>query len=620
LFDGCLQHVQMTGTSAAAAMLVSSCAASALLTGLAPFGGGTAGVLAQRSRVTFSEHVAPILFAACSSCHRPDGMAPFSLLTYQDARDRASAIVAATRDRAMPPWKPEPGYGEFLDERRLTSDQIATLAQWVEDGTLEGDPARLPAPPSWAGRWQLGTPDLVVETAPYVLRAGGEDVYRNFVLPIPTSALRYIRAWEFLPGSGAVHHATMQFDPTRSARSLDEQDPEPGYEGLVPHSAMSPDGYFLGWLPGLTSNVAPAGMSWPLQAGADLILMLHLRPTARAETIQARLGLYFSDAPPRLQPTLIRMTRQHMDIPPGEGRYVVTDSFPLDVDVDLYTIQPHAHLLAKEVRSYATLPDGTRKWLIYIRDWDFNWQGVFRYARPQFLPAGTTIFFEFTYDNSAGNPHNPHRPPRRVTYGQHTTDEMAELWLQVVARNPADRVRLSRAARERVVREDIIGVEKRLETDPDNAALHDDVALLHAEAGHLDRTVDHFAETIRVRPASAAAYYNLGNALFRQGRHAEAIENLERALAIEPGYALAHDGLGVVLYTQGRVADALAHYTRAVELDPRNVDARHHLAIALRRLGRLGEALSHYRLLLEMDPAQEAIKAELAEVERQITN
>ena len=150
-----------------------------------------------------------------------------------------------------------------------------------------------------------------------------------------------------------------------------------------------------------------------------------------------------------------------MDIPPGERRYVVTDTFVLDVDVDLYTIQPHAHLLAKEVRSYATLPDGSRKWLIYIRDWDFNWQGVFRYARPQFLPAGTTITFEFVYDNSAQNRHNPHRPPRRVTYGQHTTDEMAELWLQVVARNPADRAaagargaRADRARRDRRRREE----------------------------------------------------------------------------------------------------------------------------------------------------------------------
>ena len=589
----------------AATTVVVALAASAPLIGWAPFGRQPVRVPVRQSQVTFTRDVAPILFSACASCHRPEGVAPFSLLTYDDSRKHAAAIVAATRDRVMPPWKPEPGYGEFLDERRLTREQIATLQRWFDGGLVEGDPALLPRPPTWTGQWQLGTPDVVIETPPYTLRASGDDVYRNFVLPIETSTTRYIRAWEFLPGSSAVHHATMQFDPTRSSRHLDEQDPEPGYEGLVPHSAMSPDGYFLGWLPGLASNAAPRGMSWPLPTGADLILMMHLKPAGRAETIRARLGLYFSDAPPQLQPTLIRMTRQHMDIAPGDRVYLVTDTFVLDVDADLYTIQPHAHLLAKEIKSYATLPDGTRRWLIYIRDWDFNWQGVFRYAHPEFLPAGTTITFEFVYDNSEANRHNPHHPPRRVTYGQHTTDEMAELWLQVVTRNPADRARLVRAARQRVVREEIVGVEKRLEFDPDNAALHDDVAMLHAEAGHLDRTSDHFAQTVRVRPESAAAHYNLGNALFRQGRRAEAVEHMKRALALDPDYALAHDGLGVALYSEGRLGEAIEHYRRAVELDPRNADARAHLAIALRQL-------------LAINPNLDVIKNELAGLERQL--
>ena len=594
----------MRGRQAAATFVV-ALAAIAPLTDWAPFGREAGGVHAQSSRVTFTRDVAPILFSACASCHRPEGIGPFSLLTYDEAKSHAAAIVEATGNRVMPPWKPEPGYGEFADERRLTIDQIATLRRWLDEGLVEGDPAMLPRPPTWTGQWQLGTPDLVIETAPYALRASGDDVYRNFVLPIETKTSRYIKAWEFLPGSRAVHHATMQFDPTRSSRRLDEQDPEPGYEGLVPHSAMSPDGYFLGWLPGLTSNVAPRGMSWPLPTGADLILMIHLLPTGRTETVRSKLGLYFSDAPPPLQPTLIRMTRQHMDIPPGERRYAVTDTFTLDVDVDLYTIQPHAHLLAKEVKSYATLPDGTRKWLIYIREWDFNWQGVFRYARPQFLPAGTTINFEFVYDNSSDNPHNPHRPPHRVTYGEHTTDEMAELWLQVVTRNAADRARLARAARERIVREQIVGVEKRLESDPDNAALHDDVALLHAEAGHLDRTAEHFAQTVRVRPESAAARYNLGNALFRQGRRAEAIESLKGALALDPGYALAHDGLGVALHAEGKLVEATEHYRRAVQLEPGNVDARMHLALALRQL-------------LVLNPNLEGVKGELADLEREL--
>jgi tetratricopeptide (TPR) repeat protein len=286
--------------------------------------------------------------------------------------------------------------------------------------------------------------------------------------------------------------------------------------------------------------------------------------------------------------------------------------------VDLYTVQPHAHHLAKEVKGFATLPDGTRKWLIYIRRWDFEWQGVFRYAHPEFLPAGTTITMEYTYDNSAENPHNPHRPPQRVTYGERTTDEMAELWLQVVPRHPADVPRLARTVHERIVREEIVGLEKRLEADPDSAALHDDVALLHAEAGRLDRTAAHFAETLRLKPGSAAAEYNLGNVLFQQGRRTEAIDHLRAAVALQADYALAHDGLGVALYNDGKLAEAVEHYQRAVALDRGSLDAHLHLAVALRRLGRLADAIPHYRQALQIDSNRQDVKADLAEAERQL--
>jgi tetratricopeptide (TPR) repeat protein len=410
----------------------------------------------------------------------------------------------------------------------------------------------------------------------------------------------------------------MQLDPTGSSRRLDAQDPEPGYEGLIPHSVGSPEGFFLGWLPGHTPYIAPDGMAWPLPQRTDLVMMLHLKPGGREEQVQARLGLYFSDRPPRVNPLLVRLTRQHMDIPPGDRRYVVTDSFRLDADVDVYTVQPHAHHLAQEVKSFAILPDGTRKWLIYIRRWEFEWQGVFRYARPQFLPAGTTISMEFTYDNSAQNPHNPHSPPRRVTYGQRTTEEMADLWLQVVPRDAADRPRLARAVQEKVVREEIVGLEKRLEVDPDDAALHDDVALLHAGAGHLDRTAAHFAETLRLLPTSAAAHYNLGNVLFRLGRRGEAIEHLNNALALMPGYAPAHDGLGVAAFTEGKVSEAIGHYLDALVFDPDNADAHHHVAVALRTLGRLTEAIPHYRHVLQIAPDRQDVKTELAAVERQL--
>jgi mono/diheme cytochrome c family protein len=536
---------------------------------------------------TFSRDVAPILFEHCVTCHRPDGSAPFSLATYADARPWARAIRAQVLERRMPPWKPEPGYNQFAGERRLTEEAMAVIEAWADGGAPEGDPAALPPTPALAGRWQLGEPDVVLETATYTLRAAGDDVYRNFVLPVPVAGTRYIKAWEFLPGNPrVVHHATMQLDGTGSARRLDAADPQPGYEGLIPHAVKSPDGFFLDWGPGHAPYVAPDGMAWPVLAGMDMVMMLHLRPDGQEETVQGRLGLYFSDAPPTLRPTLIRLTRQHLDIPPGESAYVVTDSFTLGVDVDVHTVQPHAHYLARQIEGFATLPDGTRRWLIYIRDWDFDWQGVFRYAEVQSLPAGTTLTMEYTYDNSAANPRNPNRPPRRVTYGQDTSNEMAELWFQVVTRTAADRAILARDVGAKILREEIVGYEKMLEADPDNASLHDDVALLYAQAGELDRTAAHFAETRRLRPDSASAHFNVGAVLLLQGRREAAADAFEAALALDAAYGRAHDSLGRVRQAQGRFAEAADHYRRALVLDPASPAARAGLDEVERALAR----------------------------------
>lgn len=542
------------------------------------------GEVAAQAPATFARDVAPIVFSSCVTCHRPEGSAPFSLLAYADVRQHADRIVEATSNRRMPPWKPEPGYGEFAGDRRLSEEQIRTLRRWRDEGRLEGDPRDLPPLPEWSGRWQLGEPDLILQTPIYTLRAGGDDMYRNFVLPIPGGSTRYIRAWEFLPGNTrVVHHATMQFDPTGHARVFDSRDPEPGYEGLIPHGVQGPDGYFLDWGPGHAPYVAPDGMAWPLQPGADLLMMLHLRPSGRVETVQATLGLYFSDAPPRLTPTLIRLTRQHLDIPPGERRYVVTDEFTLTADVDVYTVQPHAHNLAREARGTAVLPDGTVQPLIYIKAWDFDWQGVFRYREPVPLPAGTRLRMEFVYDNSADNPNNPHRPPRRVTYGQRTTDEMAEMWFQVVPRAESDRAALAQAVRAKVLREEIVGHEKMLEADPGNTALHDGVALLHAEVGNLAGTAAHFAETARMNPDSPAAHYNLGMALLMMERVGEAEASLGKAVALDDRYARGYVGLGLVRRAQGRLDEARAYFERALALDAANADARRYLDEIVRR-------------------------------------
>jgi tetratricopeptide (TPR) repeat protein/mono/diheme cytochrome c family protein len=552
--------------------------------------------------VTFARDVAPIIYSQCSSCHRPDGSAPFSLLSYDDVRSHGRDIAAATASRHMPPWKPDPGYGDFVDARRLTDAQIDSIQRWVADGTPEGDRRLAPAPPTFTSAWQLGQPDLVLSMdQPYQLRAGGDDVYRHFVIHVPISRRRYVRAWELrVNNTRVVHHATMEMDATGASRMRDEQDPLPGYEGLVAHSVMAPDGFFLDWAPGHSPYVAPDGMSFPIEAGSDLVLMLHLRPSDKPETVKATVGLYFTDVPPTRVPALLRLTRQDVDIPAGVPRHVVTSTFKLPVGIDIFTVQPHAHNLARAIEGFATLPDGTTKWLLRISDWDFNWQGVYRYRTPVALPAGTTVVMRWTYDNSAGNPRNPNRPPRRVMFGQRTSDEMSELWFQVLPHNQAERTILVNTLQSAIRIENLKGYEAMLHADPDNASLHDDAAQLYVEAGNIESAAAHFAASLRLRP-SAAAHYNLGTALRLFGHADAARREFESALQLDSEYANAYRGLAMTLQAEGRLDEAAANYRQAIRRAPDDAAARHNLGMVLQVQGKFDEGVAAYREALAID-------------------
>src|SRR6185436_5161645 len=239
----------------------------------------------------------------------------FSLLTYADARPHATQIAAATRTGYMPPWKSEGGVGEFIGQRHLTDNEIALIDRWAASGAPEGDTRPLAAP-TWTEGWQLGKPDLVVSLpAPYQLPSDGIDVSRVFVLPVPTTSLRYVKGLEFRPGNPrVVHHANIRIDRTRASRQLDERDPKPGYDGVILRSAVFPDGYFLGWTPGQVSPLLPKGMSWRLAPGSDLVIEIHMQPSGKPELVSPSIGFYFSDEPPERTPAIFRLGRQNIDI------------------------------------------------------------------------------------------------------------------------------------------------------------------------------------------------------------------------------------------------------------------------------------------------------------------
>jgi tetratricopeptide (TPR) repeat protein len=517
--------------------------------------------------VTFSKDIAPVVFDRCAGCHRPDGSAPFSLLTYQDARSRATQLAAVTAARSMPPWQPEPGHGDFEGSRRLTDSEIQLFQRWAP-GVPEGDPRDLPAPPRWASDWELGPPDLVISLPLYTLRADGPDMFRNVVVPAGFGGTKYVRAWQFRPGNArVVHHATIQMDTTGLSRRLDARDGEPGYEGVVALTARAPDGFFLDWAPGHRPATAVEGTAWPLDGASDLVVMIHLRPSGKPEPVQASLGLYFSEKPPSRLPVMLRLTRQDLDIAAGDRAYEARDSYTLPVDAVVHTVQPHAHYVGRRFEGSATLPDGRIVPLIQIRDWNFNWQDVYHYRDPIALPAGTRIDMRILYDNSDANPRNPHRPPRRVAYGQQTDDEMAEMWFQVLTRREADRATLVKDLRAKVVQEEIKGRRVMLARDPGNVALRDDLLVMLSEAGRLTEAADEAARSAALQPSSAAAHYNLGAALMAVGRMEQAKAPFEKAIAIDPDHVMALYNFALVADLSDR-APAVRHLRHVLELRP----------------------------------------------------
>jgi mono/diheme cytochrome c family protein len=392
--------------------------------------------LATAATPTFNKDIAPILYQNCATCHRPGEVAPFSLLTYQDAAKRAKLISTVTQKRYMPPWKAEPGYGSFANERRLSDAQIDLLKSWADAGAPEGDAADKPSIPVFAEGWQGGQPDQVHKLpVKFTVPPDGPDQFRCFVIPMNLDHDVYVSALEFRADNHrVVHHALVFLDTSGAARKLAASDGTypcfggPGFGSPV---------LIGGWAPGAIPLAKNEAYSRPVPAGSDLVVQIHYHPSGKPEPDQSSLGLSFS-GPPSKGRTAVVMFNQRINIAPGDGNYVVKASIVLPRDIELAGITPHAHWLAKDMKITASLPDGSVTPLIWIKDWDFNWQGAYQYAKPLALPKGTRVELVYTYDNSENNPRNPANPPVRVRWGEQTNDEMAVAFLSVLLPTPGD--------------------------------------------------------------------------------------------------------------------------------------------------------------------------------------
>ncbi len=402
---------------------------------------------ARAGTVTYHRDVLPILQKNCQSCHRPGEAGPFALLTYRQAVNWASDIKDFTQRRVMPPWKPAEGL-PFHGERKLSDKEIATLAAWVDGNTPAGDPKEAPPPAKFPEGWQLGKPDLVLTMpADFQLGPSGRDVFRCIVLPTGLTEDRWVTAIEVRPGNPrVVHHNLIFVDTSGTARRLEKQaqsappkapdphgpgelDKGPGYStsmgvGFLPSAGLG------GWAPGQVPRFLPAGTGMKLTKGSDVVMQMHYHRNGRLEKDRTSIGLYFAKkAPERPYQGGVISGGFFFAIPPKVERFPLKGSVWATADCTLHSVMAHMHLLGKEIKVTMTPPDGPARVLLGIRAWDYNWQETYFFKEPVRLKKGTRLDVEAIYDNSAKNPNNPFDPPRRVTFGEQTTNEMCFIFL-----------------------------------------------------------------------------------------------------------------------------------------------------------------------------------------------
>jgi len=378
-------------------------------------------------KVTYTRHIAPILFQNCVACHRPGEVAPFALQTFADASKRAKQIAAVVKQRDMPPWKPEAGFGNFHNERRLTESEIATIVAWSAAGAPEGAAVDMPPLPTFADGWQLGKPDLILRmTEDFEVPASGPDVLRNFVIPIDIAKNQVVAGIEFRAGNRKiVHHALCLLDSTGKARKLDATEVGPGYNAEKGGLGFLPTGSLGGWAPGVVPRFVPAGMGRYLAKGSDLVMQVHYHPSGKVEKDCSEVAVYFLKEPMKKLLGGFSVENWQIDIPIGEKRYERAAEYVLPVPVTIVGVAPHMHLLGKEMKAWAELPDGKTVPLVHIRDWNFNWQDYYVYRKPVELPKGTKVRMTSLHDNTIENLANPTKPPKRVKYGESTSNEMS---------------------------------------------------------------------------------------------------------------------------------------------------------------------------------------------------
>jgi mono/diheme cytochrome c family protein len=394
----------------------------------------------------WSTGVAPILYNHCAPCHHDGGIAPFSLLTYDDAVANSGAMKADVLSKKMPPWSPDPTYSHMAHERVLSPVQIDSIVAWVNGGTPKGNPALAPPTPTYSNTGQIpGTPDLVVKIPVYTSTAATGDVYQCFVVPSGLTADKYISAFEAVPGNPAiVHHVLVYSDTTGACAALQTASTtKPGYPyfgGVDPAGAATMIG---GWVPGTEPMSYPTGFGVRIPKHADIVIQVHYPAGTALQKDSTEIHFFFTTAPVvrnvYIEPVLYH--GYNIDRPLSIAANTTTSFYekqPMPFDLTLISVAPHMHLIGQNINSFVVHPAGDTDQIIRINKWDFHWQGFYLLPKLKKIPAGTTLWANAYYDNTSANPNNPSGPPKDVVAGEQTTNEMMIVFYVYAYYQPGD--------------------------------------------------------------------------------------------------------------------------------------------------------------------------------------
>ncbi|MCW3103349.1 MAG: hypothetical protein JWO09_1789 [Bacteroidetes bacterium] len=390
-------------------------------------------VIAAKAQTTFSEHIAPIIYNKCSSCHHAGGIAPMAFGSYAETKKYAGMIMLSAIDpksRFMPPWMPDATYSHFADERLLTENETALLKKWIDEGMPQGDAAAEPELPLFPKGSQLGKPDLTISMKEaYLHKGNNKDAYRIFVLPTHLKEGHNVSAIEIQPGNPKIaHHVILGLDTTRTAEQLDAKDPGYGYEQYSGFGFYPTYSNWSGWVPGNKARFLPEGISNYILPDSKVLLQMHYGPTPVDATDSTVINIFYNKTPAtRYIRGWVVSPNDIVDGPfyiPANTTKTFHAKYKVVSDCSLISVTPHSHWLGKKWEAFAVHPNGDTTKLIRINDWDFNWQNFFSFQKFIKLEKGTVMYVSATYDNTEKNYRNPNRPLRNVTWGESTKDEM----------------------------------------------------------------------------------------------------------------------------------------------------------------------------------------------------